>query len=78
MNVHGIFGMKRKFKVLNSSGLAFGRNFDGQILELVHENAHGIKDYYCLIQPDFDANGKPCVGLVCMSGENIEEITCVD
>ncbi|MBV6513915.1 MAG: hypothetical protein FMNOHCHN_03497 [Ignavibacteriaceae bacterium] len=68
--------MTRKFKVLNSSGLAFGVNFDGQILDLAHENAWGIKDYYCLIQPDFDANGTPCLGTVCMSGENIEEITC--
>lgn len=64
----------RKFKVLDSSGLAFGINFDGQILDLAHENAHGIKDYFCLIQPDFDANGKPCIGLVCMDGKNIEEI----
>lgn len=64
----------RKFKVLDSSGLAFGRNFNGQILELAHEKAWGIEDYYCLIQPDFDANGEPCIGLVCMDGKNIEEI----
>lgn len=66
----------RKFKVLDSKGLAFGINFDGLILDLAHENAHGIKDYFCLIQPDFDKSGKPCAGLVCMDGKNIEEIAC--
>lgn len=64
----------RKFKVLDSSGLGFGINFDGMILELNCENAHGIPGYHSFKQPPFDNNGKPCIGIVCLDAKNVEEI----
>ena len=63
----------RKFKVLDSSGLAFV-NFDGMILELNCENEHGIPGYHSFKQPPFDNNGKPCYGFVCFDSESVEEI----
>jgi len=64
----------RKFKVLDSSGLGFGINFDGLILELVRENERGIPDYHSFKQPPFDNNGKPCIGFVCFDAKNVKEI----
>lgn len=64
----------RKFKVLDSSGLGFGINFDGMILELNYENAHEIPGYHSFKQPAFDNTGKPCIGFVCLDAKNVEEI----
>ena len=64
----------RKFKVLDSSGLGFGINFDGMILELNNENEHGIPGYHSFKQPPFDNNGKACYGHVCFDSKSVEEI----
>lgn len=62
------------YKVLNSPNLGFNVDFTGQILKLITKNIHNIEDYYCLKQPKFDNNGKPCFGTVCISKENLELI----
>lgn len=47
----------RFFKVLDSSGLAFDRNYDGMVLKMVDAEVHGIKGYHRLLQPPMDNNG---------------------
>jgi len=67
---------KRFFKVIDSDGVGFGRDFTGHVLELVHTDAYNIKGYHCLKQPAVDNKGNKCVGFVCMQeGTSIIEVT---
>jgi thermostable 8-oxoguanine DNA glycosylase len=62
----------RKFRVINSGNI--GKDFKGQILNLLYENAFDIRGYHCFSQPLFDNELNSCVGTVCMSAENVEEV----
>lgn len=66
----------RKFKVLDSSGLGWGVNFDSQVLEYVGDSM--IPGCVVLKQPEFDANGKPRTGLVTFDLSNVQEVEVPD
>lgn len=50
---------KRWFKVLNGDGIAFNRDFTGQILEYLCDDPD-VPDYIVLMQPGYDCNGQEC------------------
>lgn len=60
-----------KYKVLDSSGLAFNRDFTGLELEYV-----GDQSFYGVIlrQPKIDNNSNECNGLVIMDKKSVELI----
>jgi len=64
---------KRRFKVLDSSGLGFGINFNGMVLDYVCEG-YPHKGSISLKQPPEDINGKPCIGTVTFDVEHVEEV----
>lgn len=59
------------YKVTESVNLGFGIDFTGQCLKLIRKNMYDIDGYYCLEQPKFDNNGKPCNGVVCIDVSNL-------
>ena len=63
--------MTRKYKVIDSSNIGMGVSFQGQVLEYVGDST--IPGHVVLRQPPFDANGRPCTGLVTFNRENLEE-----
>lgn len=67
--------MKRYFKVLDGSGVGFGLDFTGQILEFVNMHS-AVPDYVCLRQPEKDINGKLCAvgGIVHIDLNKLEEV----
>lgn len=67
--------MKRYFKVLDGSGVGFGLDFTGMVLEFLHIHPT-IPNYVCLKQPEKDVNCKPCAwnGIVYIDSSKLEEI----
>ena len=61
--------MNEYYIVLPNVNLAFNVDFTGQTLKLIRKDIYDINGYYCLEQPKFDNNGKPCFGVVCISEE---------
>lgn len=49
-------------------------NFGGQVLNLLSENAFGIKDYLCFAQPPRDNDGKLCIGTICIDAGSVTEV----
>lgn len=59
-----------KYKVLDSSGLAFNRNFNG--LELEYLGIESRTDQIILKQPPVDINGNKCIGVVIMDRTSVK------
>ena len=62
----------RKFKVLDSTGLGFGVDFTGMVLDYLGDSV--IQGCVVLAQPEFDVNGKPRTGMVTFDLKNLEEV----
>lgn len=66
--------MARQFKVLNSSNIGMGVNFQDQVLDYMSDSL--IPGHVVLKQPLFDANGNPRSGVVTFDLCNLKELPC--
>lgn len=64
----------RKFKVLDSTGLAFGLDFTGMVLDYYKDAPDSMGGGVVLHQPQEDRNGRTCMGVVVMKHESVREV----
>lgn len=63
---------KRRFRVVDSTGLPLNVRFCGQVAEYIR--AGDVPGTTLLLQPEFDNSGKPCCGVFTIGDDKIKEI----